>query len=371
MLRHAREGTAPLRMPSASFDTDGPLHIAAVVPPFQRGSGGHMSLFQLLRRLERMGHQVSIWLDDELGMMREHRPARIRREIREWFAPLEAAVYSGFGHWMGADVALATGWQTAHSAAMLPGCRARAYLVQDHEPEFYATSAEAYWAEQTYALGFHHLCGSPYLEAMVTRYGGTSSRFSFGIDHDIYYPRSMVREPDTVAMYGREVTPRRAVPLVLMAVQELLERRPQTRVLSFGNKAPVRAAFPYENLGILTPAQLAATFARASVGIVLSMTNYSVIPQEMLACGLPVVELAGVSGEGVFGLDGGVTFADFDPVHFADAMERLLDDRAEWDRRSSEGRAWARGRTWDKGAGEVERGLRTALQRVHPDGTPA
>lgn len=362
--RHAHRGTAPLLPPAPGEPRleGGRLHIAAVIPPFQRGSGGHMSLFQLLLRLEGMGHDVSIWIDDELGLMKEDRAARIRRQIREWFVPLDAPVYKGFDAWFGADVALATGWQTAHSVAMLPGCRARAYLVQDHEPEFYPTSAEAYWAEQTYALGFHHLCGSPYLESMVTRYGGTSSRFSFGIDLDTYYPRDIVREPDTVVMYGRDVTPRRAVPLAIMAVQELLERRPQTRVLSFGNQIPINTPFPYEDLGVLNLEQLAWTFSRASVGLVLSMTNYSVIPQEMLACGMPVVELAGVSGEGIFGEDGGVTFADFNPVHVADALEGLLRDADQWTRRSDAGRAWARGRTWDLGAEQVEAGLREALR---------
>jgi glycosyltransferase involved in cell wall biosynthesis len=361
--RHAHRGTAPLLLPDPDFSVDGKLHIAVVIPPFQRGSGGHMSLFQLVLRLERAGHDISIWIDDELGFMKEDRAARIRRQIREWFVPLEAPVDKGFDEWFGADVALATGWQTAHSVAMLGGCRSRAYLVQDHEPEFYSTSAEAYWAKQTYALGFHHLCGSPYLEEMVTRYGGTSSRFSFGIEHEVYYARDVAREPDTVVMYGRDVTPRRAVPLAIMAVEELLERRPQTRVLSFGNQIPINAPFPYEDLGVLSLEELAWTFSRATVGLVLSMTNYSVIPQEMLACGMPVVELAGVSGEGIFGTDGGVTFAPFDPIALAGALEGLLDDKAQWQRRSAEGLAWAKGRTWDLGAQQVEAGLREA-QRV-------
>ena len=363
VLRHAKEGTTPLLAPPhGDAVLDRPWHIAAVIPPFQRGSGGHMSLFQLLLRLEGMGHDISLWIDDELGHMKDARPARIRRQIRDWFVPLEAPVYKGFDEWFGADVALATGWQTAHSVAMLDGCRSRAYLVQDHEPEFYATSAEATWAEQTYRLGFHHLCGSPYLEEMVTRYGGTSSRFSFGIDHDVYKPSETIqREPDTVVMYGRDVTPRRAVPLAVMAISELLERRPQTKVLCFGNKDPIPTPFPYENLGILNSQELAATFSRAAIGLVLSLTNYSVIPQEMLACGLPVVELAGVSGEGIFGSDAGVTFAPFDPVAIADALESLLGDD---DRRRDAGYRgvhWAGGRTWERGAKEVELGLRLDL----------
>ncbi|UTI65081.1 glycosyltransferase [Paraconexibacter antarcticus] len=362
VLTFSRAGITSLLPPIPGHGAAGPLHLAVVIPPFQRGSGGHMSLFQLLLRLERKGHTVSLWIDDEAGLMREDRPARIRRQIRDWFVPLEAPVFKGFDDWFGADVAVATGWQTAHSVAMLSGTRARAYIVQDHEPEFYATSAESRWAADTYRLGFHHLCGSPYLEAMVASYGGTSSRFSFGVDHELYHPRPISRDPDTVVVYGRDATPRRAVPLAILALTELLERRPRTRVVSFGSKLPVWMPFPHEHLGVLGADELARAFGAGSVGFVLSMTNYSVIPQEMLACGMPVVELAGVSGEGIFGDDGGVTFAEFDPVRLADALERLLDDREEWARRSAQGIAWAAGRSWDTGADEVEAGLREALR---------
>ncbi len=362
VLTFSRTGVLDLLPAVPGAGADGPLHLAVVIPPFQRGSGGHMSLFQLLVRLERMGHGVSIWIDDEGGLMREDRAARIRRQIRDWFVPLEAPVYKGFADWFGADVAVATGWQTAHSVAMQPGTRARAYLVQDHEPEFYATSAENRWAADTYRLGFHHLCGSPYLEAMIHSYGGTTSRFSFGIDHANYRPRDIAREPDTVVVYGRDATPRRAVPLAILALTELLRRRPQTKVMSFGSRLPVWMPFAHEHLGVLGADELAGAFSQATVGLVLSMTNYSVIPQEMLACGLPVVELAGYSGEGIFGSDGGVTFADFDPMAIADALEGLLDDRQAWQRQAQAGLAWARGRTWDLGAEQVQAGLREALR---------
>ncbi len=39
----------------------------------------------------------------------------------------------------------------------------------------------------------------------------------------------------------------------------------------------------------------------ATVGLCLSLTNFSLMPKEMLACGLPCVELAGVSAESIFG----------------------------------------------------------------------
>ena len=73
------------------------------------------------------------------------------------------------------------------------------------------------------------------------------------------------------------------------------------------------------------------------MGLCLSLTNYSLIPQEMMACGLPCVDLAGRSPEAVFGRDGPVELAQPDPIALADALERLLDDEHAWARRSEAG----------------------------------
>ena len=360
--RFAKEGAAPLLPIPPGYAEDAPLHIACVIPPFSRGSGGHNSILQIMRRLELMGHTVSFWIDDELGHMKGDRPARIRHDMREWFAPVDGPVLYGFDDWYGADVVVATGWQTAHGVMMLPGCRARVYLVHDHETEFYATSVESRWAEATYSLDMHAICASPWLEQLVRdRYGRTTSTFDFGVDHAAYLPRPVARRRDTIALYGRDVTPRRAVPLALMALQELREQRPDLRVLSFGDPMEIDMPVDYEHLGVLSPEELSWAFSEATVGLVLSLTNYSLIPQEMLACGLPCVDLAGISAEGVFGADGPVSLSPFDPLALAGVMARLMSDRAEWERRSQAGQAFVAGRTWDRAAAQVQEGIRTAL----------
>ena len=260
------------------------------------------------------------------------------------------------------DVAVATGWQTAHGVMMLPGCRSRVYLVHDHETEFYATSVESRWAEATYGLDMHAICASPWLESLVRdRYGRTTSLFDFGVDHAAYAPRPVARRRDTIALYGRDVTPRRAVPLALMALQELRERRPDLRVVSFGNDVEIDMPVPYEHAGILSPEELSWLFSEATVGLVLSLTNYSLIPQEMLACGLPCVDLAGISAEGIFGADGPVALSPFDPLAMADVIDRLMRDEEEWAHRSAAGTAFVADRTWDRAAEQVQAGMRQAL----------
>ncbi|WP_051221774.1 glycosyltransferase [Conexibacter woesei] len=358
-----RGGPAPLLEPLTGQDVDVPLHVACVIPPFSRGSGGHTTIFNLMSRLERMGHTVTYWIDDPVGLMDASRGARVRRDIQDWFAPIEGPVFKGFGEWYGADVALATGWQTAHPVALLQDVRARAYLINDHEPEFYATSVEEKWAQETYTMGMHHICASPWLaDIMRDTYGGTASLFDLSVDTDVYHPTGFARQPDTIVLYGRASTARRAVPLAIMAIAELKRRRPDVRVLSFGDTREIDMPFEYEHLGVLSPAQLAQLYNEGTVGVVLSLTNYSLIPQEMLACGMPCVDLAGVSAESVFGADGPVALAPLDAIKMADVVEHLLHDEDEWKRRSAAGLAFVEGRTWDHAARQTEAGLREALR---------
>jgi glycosyltransferase involved in cell wall biosynthesis len=116
------------------------------------------------------------------------------------------------------------------------------------------------------------------------------------------------------------------------------------------------------HLGVLTPAQLSWLYSEATVGLCLSLTNFSLMPKEMLACGLPCVELAGVSAESIFGADGPLELAPLDPQRIADALERLLSDAELRAQRSREGIEFVASHTWEHAADEVEAGLRHALQ---------
>jgi O-antigen biosynthesis protein len=361
--RAMRDGPAPL-LPSAPGAAERErLRIALVLPPWRRGSGGHHTLLQLLSRLERRGHVCGIWLHDPHGELRDVRPAVLRRQVNDWFAPFEGPAFVGFDAWHGADVAVATGWQTVHPTLLLDGCRARAYIVNDHEPEFFGTSTERVLAEDTYRHGLHCIAASPWLrDLLAERYGAPADAFQLGVDHDVYRPGGGPRRRDTVVYYARHSTDRRAVPIGLMALGELHRRRPQTRIALFGTDRPPPTTFPYEHLGVLSGPQLARLYSEATVGLCLSLTNFSLMPKEMLACGLPCVELAGVSAESIFGADGGpLELAPLEPVAIATAIERLLEDAALWERRSREGIGFVASHTWDVAADEVEAGLRHAL----------
>lgn len=350
---------APTTAPPA--DPDGPLRVAFVIPPFQRGSGGHTTLSNIVRALERRGHACSFWIDDPGGRVSD--PAQAAADFAAWFGPFAAPVHGTLAGWTAPDVALATGYQSVLRVRALPAA-GRAYLVQDHEPEFFATSAERVHAEESYRHGLHPITASTWLaDVMRDAYGLDATPFHLGTDHDVWRPHpDEPRDADTVTFYARASTPRRAVPIGLAALRELKRRRPQTRIQLYGQADAPRLDFAVENLGLLSRPELARAYSRATVGLSLSLTNYSLAPQEMLACGLACVEVDSPSILQAFGgPDGPVAVAPPEPAALASALQRLLDDPAERADRVRRGQALVAERTWDHAAVAIEAGLRQAL----------
>jgi glycosyltransferase involved in cell wall biosynthesis len=87
----------------------------------------------------------------------------------------------------------------------------------------------------------------------------------------------------------------------------------------------------------------------------------------MLACGLPVVELAGRACEGVYGMDGSViTLAEPDPHAIAEALDGLLGDPGRRERLSLNGLRFVRERTWQRSTAAIEEALVSALRAQLP-----
>ena len=366
LLDVRREGPAPLSGEGPARALADRLRVAFVIPSFRRGSGGHATIANLVRGLEARGHQLALFVVDQQG---RHAEDDVEQLFSSFFGPLAAPVLKGLDGWRGADVVVATGWQTVPEVLKLPDTGARAYLVQDHEPEFYPTSAERLWAEWTYRQGLHCVCASPWLAELVSgRYGASATAFDLGVDHAAYHPLPTHRRDDLVLFYARAVTPRRAVPLGVLALTELHRRRPEIELAVFGEAAGLELPFPARQLGVMEPDDLAHAYASATVGLCLSLTNPSLIPTEMMACGLPVVDIASEAMVATFGAGGPVTLAEPDPLALCDAIEGLLDDLAARAERSREGTELVAGRTWEGAAAEVEGGLRAALKdasKVH------
>ena len=364
MRELARRGATPLTGDGPTRSASSTLEIALLIPDFRRGSGGLATILALVRRLAARGHACSLWFEDPRRRVRGS-SAEVDRRLADSFGFSDAPAYDGFERWHGADVVVATGWETVARTQLLPNASARAYLVQDYEPDFFPASAESHWAERSYAQGLHHITAGPWLAEMLRdRYGAVAEHFELGVDHDVYRPGLTERRADTIAFYARRATPRRAVPLGLLALAELHRQRPGLRIVLFGEEQPFRTSFPYLHGGVLSEPELADLYSEATVGIALSMTNYSRTSQEMMACALPCIELDSPSVRAAFAGSDAPELAPFDPIALARTVGELLDDAQ---RRHALGEAGLRlvaGRTWDRATDQVEGALRNAMRRA-------
>ena len=357
-----------------SGDPSGPWTVAWVVPPWRVGSGGHTTIFRLVRQLEQRGHRCAIFVHDPHGLNRRH-AASLRDEIREHFVPgVEAEVFLGLEDFDSADVAVATEWGTAYPVRDLPRCREKVYLVQDHEPEFYATSAQSEWAEETYRMGYRCVAYTPWMaDILEGRHGLEVRWFECGTDLELFqFAGEDGRRPEVIAVYARKETERRAVELAMAGLAHLAQRRPTIRPVLFGSRQPGSLPFLAEDLGVVPPRRLAELYREASAGIVFSLTTHSLVAQEMMASGLPVIELEGDNVGSALGAPGElVELAARRPDAIADAVERVLDDREHAAAMARRARAFVETRTWQRAGDQLAAALHDFLARPRTPGPEA
>lgn len=371
--RLARRPPSPLAPVSRLYNPTA-LDVHWIIPSFaQGGAGGHMTIFRLVEFLERFGHRQTLWLQNAVHFADQ---AQAKRLIQKWYRPIGTQVQVRFlpddVRQIAGDVLIATDCWTAYPAAQVRNVKERFYLIQDYEPTFHAVGDLHLVAEATYDFGFANLCAGNWLLDLMQARGGWARAWELCADHDVYYqgaPRpALANGPIRIAFYARQYTPRRAVALGFAAFELLHKRGVKFQAELFG-EADLRFDydFPHVQHGILTPIELGELYRSCDIGVVFSTTNYSLIPLEMMACGLPVVEIDTQSTRAIFKNDE-VAFAAPMPYAIADAVEALAADPARQALQRARGLAFTDATSWERSARALERAL---LERLgEGDATP-
>ena len=337
---------------------DEPLTINWVTNPPSEGSGGMGTLMRSIGLLEARGHTCRIYVMYQ-GARRDL--DRDTAACRQRF-PLVRAVIADVARGMEpADAVFATAWPTAYvvRASATPG--RRFYFVQDFEPMFYPTSSNSVLAEETYRFGFHGVTAGPWLAGKLEReYGMSSDSFDLGVDLDCYRFDDLTRR-DGIVFYARPDTARRGFELGMLALELFARENPAIDIHLIGQDIRWhRPTFRYVNHGTLSPPELAAVYNRCSAGLVLSLTNLSLLPAELLASGcVPVMN------------DGENTRASFDnpyarfvppnPEGLARSLTEIVRDPDPAASRAG-GAASVGPRSWDLVGDQLEQGIRRGLR---------
>lgn len=346
-----------------------------VVPAFGEGGGGHLNIFRMIHLLEQRGIRSRVYVMDGDAAM-PYPSAQLRSLVHQWYAPIEAPVAPLSDGLLPADFSIATHWTTAWAVRALGGALHNAYFVQDYEPLFHPTSSESLFAEQTYHFGFVGLAAGKWLGSLLReKYRMDAVEFPLAVDHDLYWPEPQHHRAPTksVFAYIRPHTPRRAYEIVALALARVKKLRPQVEIHTAG--APLATSslpFRFTGHGILNGDQLRRLYSSVSLGVAPSLTNYSLLPQEMAACGCPVIDLDGENTRAVYP-KGAVVLAPPTIEGVADQVLKLLDDDQLREAQARRGLAYARSLSWDDAASTVEGALRswaTSPRRAEEGATP-
>jgi len=313
----ASSGSGP--PPPIPLRAGDPMRIAWICVPQSEGSGGFTTMARLAALLEGAGHRCVVYLHDRHGWSLD----RHRETMRAWWPDLHAEFRDLADGIEDCHAIFATSWETAYPALTSPAAGARFYLVQDFEPSFYAAGSEALLAEATYRFGFHGVTPGRWLAQMLhSRYGMDSDHFDFGCDLARYRIEPGVQRTG-VCMYSRPSTPRRAFELAAAAMDLFAERHPEIDIHLYGESVR-HLPFAATDHGTLNPTELNRLYNRCIAGLVLSATNVSLVPHEMLAAGcIPVVNDA---EQNRIVLDNpSVAYAQATPFDLANALAGLVE----------------------------------------------
>ncbi len=338
-----------------SIESGKPLSLNWVIVPARAGSGGHTTIFRIIRYLEAHGYTNRVYFYNLYGADHQYYETIVRNSYG--FYGFIGSLDEGMKD---AHALMATSWATAYPVFNSHCAGKRFYFVQDYEPYFYSVGATSLFAENTYRMGFHAITAGRWLSQKLSQeFSMKADFFEFGCDTEIY-KRSESANRSGIVFYARPDATRRGFELGLLALEVFASRRPEIDLHFYGEKMG-KLPFRFIDHGHVTPAELSSIYNRCRAGLSLSLTNVSLVPHEMLAAGcIPVVNEA---AHNRIVLDNPyVRYAVPYPQALADVLESVVMDQ-NFDSLSRQAAMSVKNVSWDNAGKKVDDVIRRSLDQ--------
>jgi glycosyltransferase involved in cell wall biosynthesis len=331
------------------------------VPVVGKGSGGHGNIFRFIRALEGLGVVNRIILIGPGLPKTSHVAAK---QITEWFFPLKARVYRWGEVIPEAYLGMATEWRTAYYVRSSQNEATRGYFIQDFEPWFFPRGSHYALAEETYKFGFKAVTAGSWLSGLLKKdYGMSALPIGFPADLETYSKVRIDKPVNKIKIffYARPPTPRRDFELGMLALQELISKRKNVSAVFAGwDLSSYKIPFRHESFGILDEKQLPELYGRADIALVISATNLSLLPVDLMACEVPIVSNRGPNVEWLLN-DSNSYLCDLTVDSISEALSNAIDDADKSREKVRQAKQDISGLSWK---GEAEKaaeflGLRT------------
>ena len=356
-IKEKQELRRSFMYPLLPVKDSGKKKIAWVMPHPGKGSGGHRTIIQNVNALIKAGYECDIFVEEDGVSTSEI----VKNKINEWYEPCDAGVFVGFDIKKDYDLMFATGWQTIDFVRKLPA-KKKAYFIQDFEPWFFPMGDQYIITENSYRYGFLPVTIGKWLaHKMKSEFNASAEYFDFGADINVYKPLENIEKENAICFVYQPEKPRRCDYIGLKALKIVKALRPETKIYLYGSSAEATFDFECENLHIIPIQKCNELYNKCKVGLCMSASNPSRIPFEMMAAGLPVVEL--YKENNIYDLpDEGVLLAEPTPEAIASAIVHLLDNPEECKKMSSFGKQFMKDYPLERGFEQFIKAVKDMLE---------
>ncbi len=339
---------------------------AWVLPDFAEGSGGHRTIFQTIAYLSEHTYQNDVYVQDN-GHFKNVED--LKKKAAYCFGTCNCRFYLGYQAKGSYDIIFATSWKTAAVVAAWRGEAKKAYVIQDFEALFYPMGGQYLAACLSYTYDLHFITIGRWLSQKLTReYGKPAAYFDFCADAEMYYDRGRKRKPAVCFLYQPE-KPRRCSRLGIEALRIVKKLRPDVEIYLYGSNYRGKIGFCHKNLKLISTQACNRLYNYCSVGLCISSSNPSRVPFEMMAAGLPVVDL--YLENNLYDMPAHVSLAMYEPQAIAQAVLQILDNKAYARQLAAGGKEYMKKRTLAYGFNQfyqaAEHVLSEDTKKVHPN----
>lgn len=261
--------------------------ISWIIPPMGPVSGGHTTIFRTIQGLERNGFKCKVYVYDPQNTT----SLEAIKQTLSTYPKINAEIVYNEKTIESCSALFATNWYTAYPAYNSNATTNKFYFIQDFEPLFDVAGSYSTLADNTYKFGFHGITlGSWMKNKLETEYDMQCNNFDLRVNKQ-EYSLANTSPRQKVVFYARPVTPRRGFELGVLALEIFHKKHPNVEIHMVGwDVSRYDIPFEYINHGIINTEELNQLYNECAAGLVLSFTNMSLLPLEMMAAGcIPVV----------------------------------------------------------------------------------
>ncbi|MGN0437444.1 MAG: glycosyltransferase [Lachnospiraceae bacterium] len=329
------------------------LVINWVIPLPGIGSGGHINIFRFICNLQNMGFKNRVYAMNGS----DDTPDEVFHDfVKRYYGVTDTTLELHYGtkRMECAHATIATSWETAYIVNNFDNTVSKFYFVQDFEPYFFPLGSRYAFAENTYRFGFRGITAGDWLkDKLRDEYGMETASFGFSYDRDIYRVEKKEDDVKRVFYYARPMTERRSFEMGMLVLRELYRRMPELEIVIAGaSLEEYHLPFPAKELGTVALKDLSHVYAQCDLCLVLSHTNLSLLPLEIMASGSVVVCNQGANSDWLVN-DHNAVMTQTEPHDIVDKMEYYLKNADALSEKREAGILYATNTSWEEEAKKV------------------